>query len=341
MPSRREGLQSQRLRYTMAAPPRRIPSRMTKSLAMSPADQDSLAQDELFPIREVSRLTGINPITLRAWERRYGLIRPTRTLSGHRLYSRADIEQVRSIQIWIQRGIPVSKVSDVLSRTRARPVLHTAIDLPGRSQDCWETQLTQALDAFDGPALERIYGQLLNIWPIAQVFVEILLPLWQSLRRDTEAFGGTSQWLFFDSFLRARAQLRLQLGQAQPPEALVLLAALPGQCLELELLVQGLLLSNEDLVVRVLALGQPLEELGLLCDRMQPQGLVLYGNHPMTLELQRQLERLAQGVDCPLALSGEITELSPLLLTQSGLAGLSYQQSAGDLQAQLRHLLSL
>ena len=32
----------------------------------------ALKQEELFPIREVSRLTGVNPVTLRAWERRYG-----------------------------------------------------------------------------------------------------------------------------------------------------------------------------------------------------------------------------------------------------------------------------
>ena len=38
----------------------------------------------LYPIREVSRLTGVNSVTLRAWERRYGLIRPQRTPKGHR-----------------------------------------------------------------------------------------------------------------------------------------------------------------------------------------------------------------------------------------------------------------
>ena len=72
--------------------------------------QVGLEQEELFPIREVSRITGINPVTLRAWERRYGLIQPTRTESGHRLYSQSDIEEVRSILGWIERGVAVSKV---------------------------------------------------------------------------------------------------------------------------------------------------------------------------------------------------------------------------------------
>ncbi|MFO7703780.1 MAG: MerR family DNA-binding transcriptional regulator, partial [Halopseudomonas sp.] len=36
----------------------------------------------MLPIREVSRVTGVNAITLRAWERRYGLITPHRTEKG-------------------------------------------------------------------------------------------------------------------------------------------------------------------------------------------------------------------------------------------------------------------
>ncbi|MCZ3174240.1 MerR family transcriptional regulator, partial [Acinetobacter baumannii] len=73
----------------------------------NPASQASVAleREELFPIREVSRLTGVNPVTLRAWERRYGLIQPTRTESGHRLYSMTEIERVRSIVDWIDRGV--------------------------------------------------------------------------------------------------------------------------------------------------------------------------------------------------------------------------------------------
>ncbi len=37
-----------------------------------PLIEVALEQQELFPIREVSRLTGVNAVTLRAWERRYG-----------------------------------------------------------------------------------------------------------------------------------------------------------------------------------------------------------------------------------------------------------------------------
>jgi DNA-binding transcriptional MerR regulator len=42
---------------------------------------------------------------------------PTRTESGHRLYSMTDIERVRSIVDWIDRGVAVSKVGKILAKT--------------------------------------------------------------------------------------------------------------------------------------------------------------------------------------------------------------------------------
>ncbi|WP_215201409.1 MerR family transcriptional regulator, partial [Escherichia coli] len=50
-----------------------------------------------MPIREVTRLTGVHPVTLRAWERRYGLVVPQRTGKGHRLYSEEQVERIRRI----------------------------------------------------------------------------------------------------------------------------------------------------------------------------------------------------------------------------------------------------
>ncbi|STX47674.1 HTH-type transcriptional repressor YcgE [Legionella hackeliae] len=50
-----------------------------------------------FPISYISAETGVNPVTLRAWERRYGLIHPKRTVKGHRLYSHDDVILIKQI----------------------------------------------------------------------------------------------------------------------------------------------------------------------------------------------------------------------------------------------------
>jgi DNA-binding transcriptional MerR regulator len=288
----------------------------------------SFKQEDLYPIREVSRLTGVNPVTLRAWERRYGLIVPTRTDSGHRLYSQADIESVRSILAWIDRGVAVSKVGKILARTDAAKAVAVPRDVDAATGgwEEWQEQFRQAITAFDEAELARHYGHVFSTYPMAVVFEQIVMPLWQEMFVRQDGFGQTSEWLFFDSFLRARVHARLQLGQSgQKPH--ILLVAIPGHCHELELLVAGLLMGGPELIVSVLALGQPLLELPLVCDKVKPQALVLYSNHAPDQELHRDLLRLAHGLECPVALAGEAAELAADALAGSSLGCLGSEAS--------------
>ncbi|ASG63115.1 hypothetical protein CEW81_08485 [Kluyvera genomosp. 3] len=69
----------------------------------------------LYTIGEVAQLCDINPVTLRAWQRRYALLKPQRSDGGHRLFNDADIDRIREIQRWIENGVQVSKVKNLLS----------------------------------------------------------------------------------------------------------------------------------------------------------------------------------------------------------------------------------
>ncbi|MDD0973019.1 MerR family transcriptional regulator [Pseudomonas fontis] len=282
---------------------------------------DGLDHEELFPIREVSRLTGINPVTLRAWERRYGLIQPTRTESGHRLYSRADIDEVRSILGWIERGVAVSKVGRILAKSHSLKEQVAEPQATGAAND-WaqcQAQIRQAVTAFDERRLEQAYGQIFASYPQVVVFQDILMPVWQELRVAHDGFGRVSEWLFLDGFLRARVAQRLQRARDQQ-EVSVVLAAIPGQCRELELLVAALMLGTSEIAVSVLALGQPVEELSLVCERMAPHALVLFSNHPPAADLPKRLARLAMTLDCALLFAGEASDLAQDTLIHSQIA---------------------
>lgn len=268
-------------------------------------NERGLDHEELFPIREVSRLTGINPVTLRAWERRYGLIQPTRTESGHRLYSSADIDEIRNILGWIERGVAVSKVGRILARNRndaAEPL--ATCDHPQ-----WQNRIRQAAQNFDEARLEQVYGQIFSIFPMNVVFQDILMPVWQDLRIPPEGYGRTSEWLFLDMFLRGRAWQRLLMAREQQ-DVKVLVAAMPEHETVLELLVCALMLSSSDVMVSVLAPGQPLDELALVCERMAPDALVLFSGVAPGADLPKRLARLALALDCPLLFAGEASELA-------------------------------
>lgn len=279
----------------------------------------SLIREELFPIREVSRLTGVNPVTLRAWERRYGLIQPTRTESGHRLYSMADVERVRSIVGWIERGVAVSKVSKILAKTEPLKVLAQIIpsDRVQVDYDRWQQQVQTAVSAFDEVQLEHAYGQIFSSYPLTVVFQDILIPIWKLMLQRHEAFGQTSEWLFLDGFLRARVLQRLLLVRVMQPRR-VIVCALADQCRELEVLLTALYLSSVDSAIQLLAIGQPFDELILICESIKPKALVLVSSHAPACELPRRLKRLAMSLDCQVLLAGDASDLA-----QESLAGSS------------------
>lgn len=69
-----------------------------------------------YSIGEFAKLCGVHATTLRAWQRRYGLLKPQRSEGGHRLYNEQDVQQALCIVDWIKKGVPVSKVKTLLER---------------------------------------------------------------------------------------------------------------------------------------------------------------------------------------------------------------------------------
>ena len=62
-------------------------------------------------IGELARRTGVRVELLRAWEKRYGLLRPSRTNSGYRLYSAADEERVARMRRGLDDGLAAAEAA--------------------------------------------------------------------------------------------------------------------------------------------------------------------------------------------------------------------------------------
>lgn len=111
--------------------------------------------DKLYPIREVSLITGVNSITLRAWERRYGLVEPVRTEGGHRLYTPENIEQIKAAVKLTAEGIPISQVKLRLNEAVAA---NEAVHEQG-SYD-YLSRIVEATLQFDLPSLSNELDKL-------------------------------------------------------------------------------------------------------------------------------------------------------------------------------------
>jgi DNA-binding transcriptional MerR regulator/methylmalonyl-CoA mutase cobalamin-binding subunit len=258
---------------------------------------------EVYPIRTVSTLTGVNPITLRAWERRYGLVRPTRTATGHRVYTRADIDTVHRVLALMEEGVAIGHMREALSVV--------ALSIPETSEAGPWTQarahMVAAIAQFDEARLEVLYNDLLALHTIERVTYSLLLPLLAELgERWTEHPGGIAEEHFFGVFLRNKIGARLHHRSriAQGPKLLA--ACLPGEHHEIGLLLFALAAHEHGYRVVLFGANMPLAQLSYAARRAQAQGIVLSGSiEPGAKLFAEELPTLVRDAAIPVIVGGQ------------------------------------
>lgn len=288
----------------------------------------------LYPIREVSRLTGVNSVTLRAWERRYGLIQPQRTPKGHRLYTREDIERVEQVLQWLNRGVPVSQVRELLDRPEASEAPPAdASDWPGQ-----RAQLVTAAEALDLERLATLHDRSLSLYPVSVCLAELWGPAVRELEeRWGERLGDTLQRLSLEAFLRTRIGTRLLHANEQARGPVLLLVPLPDDPGTLWRLLAALAASDRGYRVALLDTELPFGELPLAVEALGASGVLMAGSHAGRSDLvRRQLPRLAEQLEVPLALCGPVARIREADLADSGVAMLG-----DDLAQAMRGLVDL
>jgi methanogenic corrinoid protein MtbC1 len=104
-----------------------------------------------FNIKAVVKQTGLNPATLRAWERRYGFPNPHRTAGGHRKYSQHDIDTLKWLIARQEEGVSISHAIDLWRTYDARgedPVLVQA--------EAIRDTATQVPPVLDGEQIDQL-----------------------------------------------------------------------------------------------------------------------------------------------------------------------------------------
>jgi DNA-binding transcriptional MerR regulator len=74
----------------------------------------------IYSIGAVERMLGIPAATVRNWEERYGLVKPERSGGGHRLYTRAQVEQLRFVKERLDRGLQPAEAHRLLGEQLER-----------------------------------------------------------------------------------------------------------------------------------------------------------------------------------------------------------------------------
>ena len=261
----------------------------------------------LYPIREVSRLTGVNSVTLRAWERRYGLIRPQRTPKGHRLYAQDDIERIEQILQWLGRGVPVSQVRELLEQPKPEaPSTPISNDWSVQRQQ-WIT----AIEALDLQRLDELYNQSMALYPLPVCMNELFKPIVETFEECwRDQIGAALQRHSLESFLRTRVGIRLYYGNLLNKGPHLIISRLPGSHGMLWELLIALAAVHEGFRVRLFDASLPLSDMPLAVQRLKASALLLCSSQAERSDLiRRQLPRLAEQLDVPLVLCGPVARI--------------------------------
>lgn len=261
-------------------------------------------------IGELSRRVGVTPEVLRAWERRYGILSPTRTEGGFRLYGEDDERRIRRMLEHLEQGLSAAEAA---RRARADPPSGPA-DGPDDGSEAPTAavlgeRLRHALDGFDDVGAHLLLDRLLGSYPLESVLRDAILPYLHGLgERWAHGEASIAQEHFASALLRGRLlALARGWGRGRGPHAL--LACVPGDQHDLGLACFGLALRAHGWRITFLGADTPLLTLTETAQQLGPALVVVSAALPeLAQSALGGLRELASVV--PLALGGGGTDAS-------------------------------
>ena len=271
----------------------------------------ALPEDGLYPIRTVSAVTGVNPVTLRAWERRYNLLEPRRTPKGHRLYTREQIDTIRRVVELLDRGIAISQVKPLLASGEGSEAPEESA-APAQLPDIWGPlvrDLLSAVAAFDDDALDHLYGEVLSLYPVDTVTSKLTIPVLETLGARWKAEpAGIAEEHFLNAYLRNRLGARFHHLSKDRHGPRLVAACFPGEQHETGLLLFCLSAAARGYGIIYLGANMPLEELPEVAERTDAVAVILSATaRPRPALLNEQLPDLVHQLRVPLFVGGRAT----------------------------------
>ena len=142
------------------------------------------------PIRVVSKRTGLTPALLRAWEKRYHVVDPSRSDGGQRLYSDEDVHRLSLLHRAVEEGRSISQVAglstvELLALVEEDQLERRGPRLPepaeGASVSSVLEEAKSAVKKMDPLRLERILTRGAMAFSVPTLTDEVLVPLLGSI----------------------------------------------------------------------------------------------------------------------------------------------------------------
>jgi DNA-binding transcriptional MerR regulator len=231
-------------------------------------------------IGELGRRADVHPETIRAWERRYGLLAPRRTSGGFRLYTEDDVRRVRAMREHLSTGLAAAEAARLVvdSWTPA------AVGAPSGELGAEAERLAAALARFDSAAANASLDRLLATFSLDTVLDDVVVPYFSELgKRWEHGEASVGEEHYASNLVRARL-LGLARGWGQGGGRRAILACAPGEQHDLGLLCFGLALRDRGWRIDFLGADTPVATLVEHARRVSPGVIVVVGEIAQRLE---------------------------------------------------------
>lgn len=216
----------------------------------------------MYSIKAVAQATGLTVETLRAWERRYGVVTPVRDPAGRRVYRPEDVLRLRRLREATERGHPISRLAP-LSEERLCALLEAAPDEQTRGAGrAFVERILEAARGFRTAECEQAVTLAVAMLPPPRLVSEVLQPLLHEVgERWHRGELSISQERMVSKVVSRHIGLMLDAYDRTARREAVVFATLPGERHELGLLMSAMLCASRGFKVHYLGPDLPPEEI--------------------------------------------------------------------------------
>lgn len=282
----------------------------------------------IYNIKAVVSQTGLNPATLRAWERRYGFPHPQRTEGGHRLYTARDIETLKWLIARQEEGVSISHAielwrsyaergEDPVQRKRelaTGPTDQLVVDLEGVQIDQLRRAWVTSCLSFDREMAEQVLSRAFAQYDPETVCFEVM-------RKGLAEVGDgwydgqvTVQQEHFTSALSVK-RLELLIAATPPPShpERIVVATAPGDYHIFSSLLVTFLLRRSGWDVVYLGADIPVDDLEATIAQIRPALVIVSAQLLHTAATIKEIAQALQTQPVTLAFGGLVFNKMPEL----------------------------
>jgi methanogenic corrinoid protein MtbC1 len=229
-------------------------------------------------IHRVAKLTGLSKDVIRVWERRYGLVKPSRSSNRYREYSDEEVALLRFVKAQMEQGATIGSLAaegheSLVARMRiATPVSAEDQKPHERLLD----DLMGSLDPLDKAGFERRLNGAVAVIPFEEAVQRILLPL---QRRIGELWHQGLLDIGVEHYVTKIVQQKLFSVMNQLPVnesgPRVLIACPEGETHEIGAQAVAYIAATKGCHVYYLGPNLPISDLVTFCEKIKPDLVLL------------------------------------------------------------------